>query len=97
MDIAEKDLQVKLPDGTLKPYDEQRVAGLILMAQQAIGSGDREMAEGLAIVVTNTLLARELTIISQKDLYDSIEHLFTELGHPQIVRAFRTNCYKEPF
>jgi hypothetical protein len=93
----EKQLNVRLNDGTIVPYDQKKIEEEIYVAQQGRETiEDRELAGELAGVVT-LFLKKHYTqgIVEQIDLYDMVEKILIETGHLKTAKAYVLNRRKK--
>ncbi len=78
-------------DGTLVPYDRDRIATAIFKAGASVGNESREEAERLAAEVENALAATYAapqSVPTVEDIQDVVESILLAKGHPRTARAY---------
>lgn len=77
-------------EGTVVPYDRDRIATAIFKAAAAVGGTDRAMAERLALDVEQVLLANYQggATPTVEDVQDVVEATLIKQGHVHTARAY---------
>jgi len=77
-------------DGTLVPYDRDRISTAVFRAMGAVGKGTRAQAEAVADVVEQAVLAGdgEAFAPSVEDIQDQVEKTLADQGHVETARAY---------
>ena len=77
-------------DGSVVPYDRDRIATAIFKAAASVGGSNRELAEDLALkveqAVSGTYGAQSIPTV--EDIQDLVEETLIEEGHARTARAF---------
>jgi ribonucleoside-triphosphate reductase len=78
-------------DGTVVPYDRERIVNAIWRAAQEVGGKDKKRAERLAIEVENYLIKQGFGPDNPphvEQIQDAIEKILIERGHARTAKAF---------
>ncbi|MEM2282623.1 MAG: ribonucleoside triphosphate reductase [Candidatus Hadarchaeales archaeon] len=78
-------------DGTVVPYDRERIANAIWKAAQAVGGKDRKRAERLAEEVEAYLIEQGFGPENPphiEQIQDAVEKILIERGHARTAKAF---------
>lgn len=77
-------------DGTIVPYDRDRIATAIFKAAAAVGGSDRALADRLAEEVEKSLLETYGggCIPSVEEIQDMVEQVLIKRGHAKTARAY---------
>jgi len=79
---------VRKRDGTLVPFDLNRITEAIFKAAKAVGGEDRERAEELAKQVEEYLIRQGYEVPDVEDIQDAVEKILIENGHAKTAKAF---------
>jgi len=81
--------RVKKRDGTIVPFNKQKIADAIFKAAQSVGGQDRYLAEDLAEVV-RIYLEKEYKgdIPSVEEIQDIVERVLIKTGHAKTAKAY---------
>ncbi|MBU1197586.1 adenosylcobalamin-dependent ribonucleoside-diphosphate reductase [Candidatus Micrarchaeota archaeon] len=82
--------RIRKRDGSIVPFNNQRIENVIFNAAQSVGGKDRKMAEKLAGKVVEELVKRfdETRIPAVEDVQDTVEKILIENGHAATAKAF---------
>ncbi|MBU0679012.1 MAG: response regulator SirA [Verrucomicrobia bacterium] len=82
--------QIVKRDGTLVPYDRERIANAIFNAAASVGGKDRDTTEYLAREVEKALIQTyyPASIPTVEDVQDLVEQTLIDKGHARTSRAF---------
>ncbi len=81
--------QIRKRDGRIMPYDQVKIADAIWKAAQAVGSGERFVAEELAGAVTDYLDRHfEGDTPGIEDIQDIVEKVLMETGQARTAKAY---------
>lgn len=77
-------------NGSVVPYDRDRIATAIFKAAATVGGSDREMAEALAVKVEQAVAGTygQNSIPTVEDIQDLVEKTLIEEGHAKTSRAY---------
>ncbi len=77
-------------NGSVVPYDRDRIATAIFKAAATVGGSDREMAEALAVKVEQAVAGTYglNSIPTVEDIQDLVEKTLIEEGHAKTSRAY---------
>lgn len=77
-------------DGTVVPYDRDRITTAIFKAAASVGGSDRALAERLALKVEQTVAGTYglHSIPTVEDIQDLVEETLIEEGHARTARAY---------
>ena len=80
---------VKKRDGTIVPFNKEKIADAIFKAAQSVGGQDRYLAEDLAEVV-RIYLEKEYKggIPSVEEIQDIVERILIKTGHAKTAKAY---------
>ena len=80
---------VRKRDGSVVPYDEQKIADAILNAARSSGQDNPTIGRDLASVVTMYLERyRERDLTTSEEIQQLVEKILFDTGHAPIARAF---------
>jgi len=79
---------VRKRDGTLVPFDLNRITEAIFKAAKAVGGEDRGRAEELAHQVEEYLIKQGYEVPDVEDIQDAVEKILIENGHAKTAKAF---------
>ena len=81
--------RVKKRDGTIVPFNKQKIADAIFKAAQSVGGQDRYLAEDLAEVV-RIYLEKEYKgdIPSVEEIQDIVERILIKTGHAKTAKSY---------
>ncbi len=81
--------QIRKRDGTVVPFEREKIANAIYKAAQAVDGEDRSLAENISEVVElfigNTMPSQVPTV---EDVQDAVEKVLIELGHAKTALAY---------
>jgi len=82
--------QIIKRDGTVVPYDRDRITTAIFKAAAAVGGDDRETAEHLSLAVEDALVEAyaENSSPTVEDIQDVVEATLIKHGHVKTARAY---------
>jgi uridine kinase len=77
-------------NGTVVPFDRDRIATAIFKAAASVGGSDRALADRLALMVEQALIATygANSIPTVEDIQDVVEETLIEEGHAKTARAY---------
>lgn len=81
--------QIRKRDGTLVPFDRDKIATAIFKAAGAVGGADRNLAEDLAEAVA-IFIARESgeRLPTVEEIQDVVERVLIKTGHAKTAKAY---------
>ncbi len=82
--------QIVKRDGTVVPYDRDRIATAIFKAAAAVGGSDRAEADRVALLVEQRLVDNfgEKSTPSVEEIQDLVEEALIKEGHAKTARAY---------
>lgn len=81
--------EVRKRDGSVVPFDKERIVNAIFKAAQAVGGKDRRIAERLSDEVVEMLEKKYAgSVPSVENIQDIIEKVLIEHGHAKTAKAF---------
>ena len=81
---------VHYSDGTLEPFEPERITRSLFAAAARIGAGDAFLARELTESVLHFLsIDRDETTATAQEIAEITEKIVRELGHPALARAYR--------
>jgi len=82
--------QIVKRDGTVVPYDRDRIATAIFKAAAAVGGSDRSEADRVALMVEQRLVDNfgEQSTPSVEEIQDLVEEALIKEGHAKTARAY---------
>ena len=81
--------EVRKRDGSVVPFDKERIVNAIFKAAQSVGGKDRKIAERLADEVVEILEEKCAgSVPSVEDIQDIVEKVLIEHGHAKTAKAY---------
>lgn len=81
--------QIRKRDGSIVPFEEEKIARAIGKAFAAVGEGSREIAAELAHRVTGIVSARFTEMLPRvEDVQDIVEQVLMGAGYPATAKAY---------
>lgn len=90
MEIVQKFLEsVRKRDGSIVPFDKNRITEAVFAAAKAVGGSDRKIAEEIAEKIVHSLKKKFGTKIpSVEEVQDVVEKELIEAGHAKTAKAY---------
>ncbi len=82
--------KIRKRDGSVVPFNEEKIAEAIWKAAKAVGGNDKKKAEILSKLVIDTIFSkiREDSIPNVEEVQNTVEKVLIEEGHAKVSKAY---------
>ncbi len=82
--------KIRKRDGSVVPFNEEKITEAIWKAAKAVGGSDRKKAESLSKLIIETIFSkiREDAVPNVEEVQNTVEKILIEEGHAKVSKAY---------